>query len=91
LAGDGEAFGATATGEVAGDAAGVAAGDAAGEAPEVGAGGLAPGDACGAADGAGLVLAGGGAFSSSTGARLPIFDKSGPTLILPSSTGRSKR
>ena len=39
---------------------------------------------------AGVGLAG-GAFSSSTGARFPIFDKSGPNLILPSTTGRSKR
>ena len=33
---------------------------------------------------------GGGAFWSSAGARLPIFDKSGPILVLPSSAGRSK-
>ena len=40
---------------------------------------------------AGVGFAVGGAFSSSTGARFPMFDKSGPNLILPSTTGRSKR
>jgi hypothetical protein len=46
------------------------------------------GEAAGDADG--LVLGAGVGDGSSAGARFPIFDKSGPNLILPSITGRSK-
>jgi hypothetical protein len=54
--------------------------------------GEAAGDAAGlvAGEAAGPALAGGGAFSSPEGARFPMFDKSGPILVLPIKTGRSK-
>ena len=61
----------------AGDVAAFGAG--AGDVAAFGCGAFAAGDA----DGTGL--------ASSTGARLPIFARSGPNLIFPSSTGRSKR
>jgi hypothetical protein len=61
--------------------AGDAFGDAAafGEAAAFGCAAFVAGDA----DGTGL--------SASAGARFPMFERSGPNLILPSSTGRSKR
>ena len=52
---------------------------------------LGAGDACGVVGPVGVGLALAGAFSSSTGALFPMFAKSGPNLILPSKTGRSKR
>lgn len=76
------AFGA---GEVAAFGAGEVGAFGAGEVAAFGAG-----DAAGDDAGAGPVLEGAGAFWSSDGARLPIFDRSGPTLILPSKAGRSK-
>ena len=81
-----------APGDVAALAGGDAAGDAPGDAAAFGCGAFAAGDAAGEVDGAGLVLAGDGdaALWSSAGARLPIFERSGPTLILPSKAGRSK-
>ena len=88
--GDGAAVAGAAAGEVAAFAAGAfAAGEVTGAAAgEVAA--FAAGEVPGAADGAGLVLDGGGAFWSSDGARFPMFDKSGPTRIFPSNAGRSK-
>jgi hypothetical protein len=87
--GDGEVAGAGfAAGELAGVAAAAGAAEVAGDVPGAG---WACGDAGEAAGLAAFVLDGGGAFSSSTGARFPTFAKSGPILILPSKTGRSKR
>ena len=63
------------------------AGEIAGEAPAVGL--LAAGAELGAPEAAGL--AAGAASSFSTGALFPMFTRSGPNLILPSMTGRSKR
>ena len=81
--------------EAEGDAAALGGGDAgAGDAPaDAGdtAGeplGVGVGEA--ADEEAGLVLGDGDAAASSAGARFPMFDRSGPNLILPSITGRSK-
>ena len=62
----------------AGDVAALAAGDAA---DEVAASGCGP-FAAGAADGDGL--------GSSEGARLPMFERSGPSRVFPINAGRSK-
>ena len=76
------------TGEVpgAGEAAGLAAGEAAGL---LAAGEPAGGAAAGDPPAAGLAPAA-GAFWSSAGARLPMFDRSGPMRIFPINAGRSK-
>jgi hypothetical protein len=91
--GAGEFAGALGAGEVAALGAGEVAAFGAGEVAAFDAGGVAAfgaGEAAGEAPGPGLVLEGGGAFWSSDGARLPMFARSGPTLILPSKAGRSK-
>ena len=81
----GEAPGAAgAAGEVAGGGEAAGAGDVDGEA-------LGAGLVAGDVGPVGVGLATADAFSSSTGARFPTFDKSGPNLIFPNATGRSKR
>jgi hypothetical protein len=68
-------------------------GDAAGEvAAAFGGGAFGAGEVPGEVDGAGPVLdgEGDGVPWSSAGARLPMFERSGPSLILPSKAGRSK-
>jgi hypothetical protein len=64
-------------GETAGEAAAFAAGEVVGDVAA-----FVAGAASGDAEGAGL--------ASSEGARLPMFERSGPSLILPSIAGRSK-
>ena len=81
FAGAGEAFALA-----AGDALAAAAGEFAALAFGEGAGALAAGDVPGEDDAAGD----GDAFSSSDGARLPMFERSGPNRILPRKAGRSK-
>ena len=77
-------------GAFAGAADGLALAAAAGLCAGAGdvAGAFGAGDAAGELDAAGLVA--GAGLSSVDGARLPMFAKSGPTLILPSNAGRSK-
>ena len=74
-------------GDAAGDVAALAAGEAvAGEVDALGCGAFAAGDA----DDAGLVAGDGDGLCSSDGARLPMFERSGPILSFPRSAGRSK-
>ena len=80
------AGGADAFALAAGDALAAAAGEFAALAFAEGAGALAAGDVPGEVDGAGD----GDAFSSSDGARLPMFERSGPSRILPRKAGLSK-
>lgn len=75
------------TAGAAGLAAGDGAGEAAGEVAVLGCGGFTAGDAAGEVDASGLAP---GALWSSAGARLPMFERSGPSRIFPRRAGRSK-